>query len=694
MLIDAPAIRAATEAEVCALLGALVLPPGTALAATGSFARGEPTPHSDLDLVLLYRGALPDTHKVWYPIWDAKKRLDYAVRTPAECARIAATDMTAALALLDLRFVAGQHELVEETTTLVRRQWRRTVAKSFNTLVDTAIARWNRSGSLVSMTRPDLKHGRGGLRDVELLKALGLANLCDVADLHPQRGLLLDVRTLLHVESRRARDVLDPEFATDIATQLGFSDRIALSRALADAGRTIDAALTEGLSTARQVLRKPRDHKRRPLDLGVVDAGEQVQLARSHSLDDPGLVLRVAAAAARTGLPVADATWRRLKQVPPLPTPWPTTAVTDFFALLSSPDNTAELILAMDAHGLWEKIVPSWPHIRGRMPAEPNHINTIDVHCLNTVARCAHASVHVSRPDLLLLAALFHDIGKGYGRPHAQVGAEHVARMAATMGLNLRDRMCVQTLVAEHTLLAALATTRDPLDDASLDLLLDALHYDPVAVELLRQLTEADARATGPGVWNHRLAHSVDTLNHRASKALTSLSPRRPHVSAPTEIGLSAHGDTASIHWRGSEIMRILGPIAAKGWNITAARMVVEKQQLQAEFEVRAMHTDGFNETEFIQAYKSGVFQSLPPIVPAAIATHWYENVLEVRAVDRRGAFGALLAALPRFHWCTVELPGATMIARFHLTGNYNRAEVERNVTQALANGYHGEVKL
>ena len=78
----------------------------------------------------------------------------------------------------------------------------------------------------------------------------------------------------------------------------------------------------------------------------------------------------------------------------------------------------------MDTHGLWERIVPEWVHIRGLMPREPSHINTIDVHCLNTVANCAHVSVNVSRPDLLLLAALFHDIGKGYNRPHSQVGAE------------------------------------------------------------------------------------------------------------------------------------------------------------------------------------------------------------------------------------------------------------------------------
>ena len=464
-LLDAPAIRAATMAEVGTLLRSLKLPPGTALAATGSFARGEMTPYSDIDLLLIHPDGTqhPQADGVWYPIWDAKKRLDYAVRTPRECEEMVATDTTAALALLELRPIAGDAQLVEEAIQRVRTRWRRSVPKTFN------IARWNRSGSVVAMTRPDVKHGRGGLRDIELLKALALGNVCDAPPLEEQHRLLLDIRTLLHVETRRSRDVLDPECATDIATHLGFDDRLDLSRALADAARTIDATLTQALTTARHVLRRPRNYRRRPVDLGVVDAGDELRLSRNQSLDDPGLVLRVGAASARTGLPVSAATWRRLASTPPLPTPWPATATGDFFALLGSSEHTARVVGDMDTHGLWERIVPEWVHIRGLMPREPSHINTIDVHCLNTVANCAHVSVNVSRPDLLLLAALFHDIGKGYNRPHSQVGAEMVTRMAARMGLNPRDRMCVQTLVAEHTLLARLAATHDPWDDAAVD---------------------------------------------------------------------------------------------------------------------------------------------------------------------------------------------------------------------------------
>src|SRR5699024_8351924 len=153
----------------------------------------------------------------------------------------------------------------------------------------------------------------------------------------------------------------------------------------------------------------------------------------------------------------------------------------------------------------WTRLVPEWGHIRGRMPRERTHIHTIDQHSLETVANCAAVGVSVARPDLLYRGALFHDIGKGYGRTHETVGAALVARMAARRGLNLPDRSRVHTLVAEHTTIARLATRHDPTADDTRDLLLDAVHYDRDTLDLLEVLTEADARATGPGVWNTRL---------------------------------------------------------------------------------------------------------------------------------------------------------------------------------------------
>ncbi|WP_080794217.1 [protein-PII] uridylyltransferase [Corynebacterium pacaense] len=690
---DPAQLRRDAGEKALALLGGLTLPEETALAATGSLARGEMTPYSDLDLILLHPpGETPaGVEDLWYPIWDAKMRLDYSVRTPAECEAMISADSTAALAMLDLSFLAGDPELFTATRVAVVNRWRREVNKNFNAVVETAIARWRRSGSVVAMTRPDLKHGRGGLRDYELIKALALAQLCDPPKLESEHRLLLDVRTLLHVHARRSRDVLDPEFAVDVALDLGFADRYHLSQQIADAARSIDDELNRGLSTARNMLPRRsgfglRRQERRPLDVDVVDAGGTVALSRHPDLGDPCLPLRVGAAAAKTGLAVDESTWRRLQACPELPEPWPAAAASDFFRVLSSPEHTRRVVTQMDHFGLWTRYVPEWDRIRGMMPREPSHISTIDEHSLNTVAGCAEETVTVARPDLLLLGALYHDIGKGTSRPHEQVGAEMVARAAARMGLNHRDRACVQTLVAEHTTIARIAARTDPNSEEALEELLDAIRYDLVTLNLLEVLTEADARATGPGVWNPRLARALDVLCTRARARLIDAHPVRPIVAHKGPLALEDNNGVHTVYWQGEDLSRILSVIAAKGWVVDESRLVREGGW-RGEFDVRASGPSDFNEQTFIQSYKSGVYTKVPIPEPGITATFWFGNTIEVRTQLRVGAIFALIDALPQCQWISSSTPGATLIIRAGLVPGFDRATVERDVMKVLAGG-------
>ncbi|PRQ12544.1 [protein-PII] uridylyltransferase [Corynebacterium sp. 13CS0277] len=709
----AEAVRADTVARAREALQQLPLPQGWALAATGSLARGEMTEYSDVDLLIL----LPDgedlpgeddeqvarcVERIVYPLWDSPWRIDHAVRTPQQCTAIMAEDITAALALLEIVPIAGDIALVERTRARILATWRQMLPRVFDDVTSSAIARWRRSGSVVAMTRPDVKNGRGGLRDLALIRALALGNVCDIPPLDSEHRLLLDIRTLLHHATRRRRDGLDPEYAADIALALDYPSRYELSRALAAAGRTIDAAVTSALAQARAMLRRtgPRQAPRRPLDTDVVDAGDIITLSRNPRLDDPSLVLRVAAASARTGLPVAASTLAALAHCPPLPTPWPKAAVADFIAVLSSPENTHNVVRALDDHGLWEAIVPEWPHIRGRMPREASHIHTIDHHTLDTLARLGHNTVEVARPDLLLLAALYHDIGKGYDRPHEQVGAEQVARMAARMGLDHRDIMVVQTLVAEHTLLAATAARHDPTDPATVDLVLDAVHYDPLVLDLLEALAEADAQATGPTVWTHRLARHVYTLCHNARRQMaqhiTTPPPARPFVAPGRAVDISATDSGYRVQWTGRyprESVRVLALLAAKGLSIVDAQMVFDGDDdggvCAAEFVVRGA-VGAIDPEEFRQAYNSGVFTLLPPVDPIAVNTVWHGTIVEVRAEDRRGVLGALIGLLPDFRWLTMRSYGSTIRATADLgtcvTGAAARARIEKDIS-TLATG-------
>ena len=643
------AVRRARQLTEC-----LELPPGTALAATGSFARQEMTTTSDLDLILLHRdGEFPDIEKIWYPIWDSSMHLDSAVRTPRECSDMMHADAVSALALLDLAHVGGDPALTAQAREKVLGQWRRAAVKQLDSIVTNASKRWQRSGSLVSMTRPDIKYGRGGLRDHDLVRALTLAHLVDAPDLSEERRLLLDVRTLLHAHTHRSREILEPEFAVDIATDLGFSSRYKLSAAISEAAATIDSALTSCLSQIRAVATRSRvtfrsKAKAMPIAPDVVARGDVLSLSRTPDLADSTLVLRVGAAAARHGLRIDDTTYSRLKELPELPQKFPRGASDDFVAMLSSAEHSADVIASFDAHGLWDRIVPEWAHIRGRLPRERTHVHTVDVHTLDTVTRVAEKATTVARPDLLLVSALYHDVGKGFDRPHEEVGAEMVKKMAKRLGFNSADRARLYTVVEQHTLLARLAETTDPNGPEALDELLEATNYDPLVVSLLAVLAEADAQATGPGVWNMRREAFVRTLTARAVERLlkaSELRPTPPMISSPTDLGLrlSENNETLEVLWRGyerSELIDVLAVIAAKAWNITAAQLNADDKGLwHCVLRVRPATTsaaEAYDEMGFVQSVKSGVYKQLPALKPGALSTYWLsDRVLEVRMSDQ-----------------------------------------------------------
>src|SRR5215207_3867574 len=318
---------------------------GFAIVATGGLGRGELLPYSDLDLMLLHDNMPGDNvsqvaELLWYPLWDANIRLDHSVRTVPEALQVAGEDISAGLAMLEARHIAGDSDLSSLLVSGARRQWRTGIASRFDELVGHTRSRWHRSGQIAHRAEPDLKCGRGGLRDVQLLNALAIAQLADV---YPSRSLaspigtlgeahlaLLNVRTELHRVSRRGREMLLAQFADEIGAALHIGDRFDLARMLSDAARTISYYVDAGLRTAsnalpRRGLAALRRPIRRPVDEGVIEYGGEVMLARDARPErDPGLILRVAAASATTGLPMSATTLSRLAATAPeLRTPWP-----------------------------------------------------------------------------------------------------------------------------------------------------------------------------------------------------------------------------------------------------------------------------------------------------------------------------------------------------------------------------------
>src|SRR3984885_226849 len=496
---------------------------GYSLVGVGGLGRRELLPYSDLDLVLLHDNVSDDilqevADELWYPLWDANVRLDHSVRTVSGALGVANSDMTAALGLLEARYIAGDAGLAAALIDGVRRQWRSAIRTRMDELVETTNARWLRCGRISQRAEPDLKAGRGGLRDVQLINALALAQLIDrhsmanpdmpAGSLDAAPRTLLDVRTELHRVSGRGRDQLLAQFGDEISARLGLGDRFTLARMLSNAGRTIAYHSETALRTAQNALPRRgisalvRRPKRRPLDEGVVEYDGEIVLAREAQPDtDPGLVLRVAAASADNNLPIGAGTLKRLAaSAPDLPTPWPREALDDLLVVLLSGPPAVNTVEALDRTGLWGRLLPEWDAVRDLPPRDVSHKWTVDRHIIETAVNAAPLTTRVARSDLLAIGALLHDIGKGRGVDHCVLGADLVIPIAERLGLSPQDVDTLSEMVRHPPLLRLTATRNDLNDPETIESVAKALGGDAQLLELLHALAEADSKATGPGV--------------------------------------------------------------------------------------------------------------------------------------------------------------------------------------------------
>lgn len=531
---------------------------GAALVAVGGYGRGELSPRSDLDLVLLHDGkagaqalsALAD--RIWYPVWDLGLALDHSVRTPAEARKTAAEDLKVHLGLLDARPVAGDAGLLAGLRTSVLADWRNQAAKRLPQLHALCRERADRAGELRFLLEPDLKEARGGLRDVTALRAVAASWLADA----PREGLgdarrrLLDARDALHLVTGRATDRLSLQEQDQVAGHLGLLDADALLRQVYEAARVVSYAGDVTWREVGRVLRsraaKPRLRgllgtrgqaatERAPLAEGVVEADGEAVLALAARPDrDPVLPLRFAAAAAQAGLPVSLHSVRRLAaQAKALPVPWPAEAREQLLTLLGAGEPMVGVWEAMEAEGLITRLLPDWERVRCRPQRNPVHTWTVDRHLIETAVRASALTRRVGRPDLLLTAALLHDIGKGWPGDHSVAGETIARDVAARVGFGAEDVAVLGTLVRHHLLLIDTATRRDLDDPATVRAVAEAVGT-PSTLEILHALTEADALATGPAAWSTWRGSLVADLVARVAAVLRGAAPVVRELEIPT----------------------------------------------------------------------------------------------------------------------------------------------------------------
>jgi [protein-PII] uridylyltransferase len=515
------------------------LPEGWALGATGGYALGRLAPGSDIDVLLVHpvKGVSAAeigevASSVWYPLWDAGLKLSPATHSERSLAALAGGDLVTITSLLGIRVLAGDSAAVDAIRAMARGLWRKTPWAWLSRLSAANEERWFRHGDVASRLEPDLKDGRGGLRDHDAVRWALLTDREEVAgalegpieDLAAAASTLAEVRGELHRQTGRAANLLLLQDQDAVAAAAGYDDADEMMLAVSAAAHVIEWTSERFWARVEQEARRAgKGAKRsRPVDLGPAArlVGGEVQLTATADLDEQSTIFGVAALAAHGGHRLARGALLQMANVPaPEVERWTDRTRQEFVSLLGSGEQLVTVADALEFFGLFSRFLPEWQVVRSRPQRNAFHIYTVDRHLLQTVVEANDLVRTVSRPDLLLVGALLHDIGKGHPGDHTEVGRRLVVTIAERMGFPPSDVETLRTLVDCHLLLAETATRRD-LDDPRTVEIVAGRVGDLETLELLRALTEADSRATGPTAWNTWKEGLVNALVHSTAAAL------------------------------------------------------------------------------------------------------------------------------------------------------------------------------
>ncbi len=506
---------------------------GVSVAAVGGFGRGELSPGSDLDLLILHRNKsehelLTITNALLYPLWDKGFKVDHSVRTLTQNHDSAENDLRVAMGLLDIRLVAGDADLVATAQSDAIHLWRRQASRFLRELKESMKIRHERSGELAYLLEPDLKEARGGLRDINSIRAIALSGVTvpSIERISMAESTILKIRDSLHTITGNSKDRLYFQEQDKIAENLGYLDADALMADIAKSARSVDYILSaiwhsvehQGKDRSGRLLRKIKSTQLSP---EILISNQEVVLSDDASVSsDSTLAFKVAAVAAQVGLPLSLDTCLRLgESAPPISTPWPRVARENFISLIGGGQSMIAVWEAFEQEGIIASWFPEWQVVSSLPQRNVLHRHTVDRHMVETVVHASALTRMVHRPDLLLFAALFHDIGKGSQEDHSILGAQLIGPIAARVGFDIHDQETLKILVEQHLLLSATATRRD-LDDPVTIASVLALIPDLETLELLHALSIADGEATGKAAWSEWKANLVADLVDRVRSAM------------------------------------------------------------------------------------------------------------------------------------------------------------------------------
>jgi [protein-PII] uridylyltransferase len=713
-----------------------------ALVAVGGYGRGDLAPGSDLDLLLLHH---PDVdpqkvaEAVWYPIWDAGLKLGHAVRTVSGALAFAQDDLETATSLLTTRHLGGAEDLTAALASGSLAQWRKRSKRFLGMLRDSVASRQNQTGEVAFLLEPDLKDGRGGLRDIHALRWAELARPVledgDAEVLARAEAVLFEARVELHRATGRAIDRLVLQDQDAVAAALGrTADE--LMAGIASAARDVAWIADEtwdrvgqSLSTSISLLGW-RSRERAP---GMVVRDGQLSLEGSVDPSNrPELVLEAAVVAATKDARISRATLTRLVERSPLPVePWPESTRSRFVDLLLCGHDAIGVIESLDHTGLWERYLPEWAVVRNRPQRNAYHRFTVDRHLLETAANASQLVDRVDRPDLLVVGALLHDIAKGRPGDHTEVGMELIAEIGPRLGFDAADTAVLVDLCRHHLLLPDVATRRDLSDETTITAVANAVG-DPERLHLLAALTEADSLATGPAAWGSWKAELVRELVRRVDHhfeggqqaTLSTIefpNAQQAEVMARGETVVEAQGLTVTVITadRPGLFARVSGVLAIEGLEVRAADatavdgMALEIFQVTSRFGslipwdriTASLHAalEGRMAIEARLAARVRAYApkaSRPDLPPPAVrfddAASTTATVVEVHARDRIGVLYKVSRAFAEFdldvRTAKIQTMGDLIVDAFYVTHTDGslltdpdlRAELERSLLHAV----------
>ena len=722
-------------------------PKGTRLAllAIGGYGRGELAPFSDLDLLLVHDAkprkvaseVEPVASALWYPLWDAGVKLGHAVRSVKEQLALASGDLDTATALLTARVLAGDESLADEVMARGRAAWTDRGNEHLAELRTRVRQRQDGAGDVAYRLEPDLKDGHGGLRDVQSLmwaRASGLAlRPEDVVDLNRCYDALLRARVALHQATGRPGDILRLEDQDGAAAAGGWTDADALMGDVAAAGRTIAWLVDE--NWGRAVVDDATMQPDRAISSGVVLHHGEIELAPgADPQSDPTLVLQAAVAAARNECRIGRETLDRLHdEVAPWPGTWPLGATDELVALLLEGHRSIRVLEALDQRELFSRLLPEWEPNRSKPQRNAYHRFTVDRHLWEAAANAAQLIDRVTRPDLLVLGALFHDLGKGYPGDHTVVGMELVRKVGPRLGFGPDDVDTLVALVEHHLLLPDVAVRRDLTDESTITQVAEAVG-SVERLDLLHALTEADSLATGPsawGSWKEELVHDLaERVRHvlgggDAAEATWRLFPDADTLAimATGEVATLRHDDLITVVSPDSAglFSRLAGVLSLHGLDVVTARAHSDEQGMAAsQFRIvvpdagitwrsikadlqRALDNQLAIEARLAERAKTyrrrrrqQAEQPGPPRVIFDDGASSNATVIEVRAVTKIGILHRITKALGELgldiRHATVQTIGMEVVDTFYvrtssgalLLDKSHRREVERALLHAV----------